>query len=122
MIVDSNILIDFLKGKPEAVDFIAQFEPILTSVVAVSELYAGIISKKELRDLNAFIESSVEQIPITVEIAKEAGLLRMKLGKSHGIRLPDAFIAATAINQKVPVASLDKKHFSVLTDNLIVPY
>lgn len=122
MIVDSNILIDFLKGKPEASQFIIQFDPILTSVVVVSELYAGIISKKELRELTSFLENSIEQIPITEQIAKEAGLLRMRFGKSHGLRLPDAFIAATAIVNNIPVASLDKKHFSILTDDLVVPY
>lgn len=122
MIVDSNILIDFLKGKTEASNFILQFDPILTSVVVVSELYTGVLSKKELRELNAFLENSVKQIPVSQEIAKEAGLLRMRYGKSHGIRLPDAFIAATAIVKKVPIASLDKKHFSILTDDLVVPY
>ncbi|MDZ7806228.1 MAG: type II toxin-antitoxin system VapC family toxin [Gracilimonas sp.] len=122
MIVDSNILIDFLKGKPEASEFISQFDPIITSVVVVSELYSGIISKKELRELTAFIEQSVKQIPISEEIAKEAGLLRMRYGKSHGLRLPDAFIAATAIANNIPVASLDKKHFSVLSNDLVVPY
>jgi predicted nucleic acid-binding protein len=46
----------------------------------------------------------------------------MRFGKSHGLRLPDAFIAATAIVNNIPVASLDKKHFSILTDDLVVPY
>ncbi|MBD3617413.1 MAG: type II toxin-antitoxin system VapC family toxin [Gracilimonas sp.] len=122
MIIDSNILIDFLKGNPNAIEFISQFDAIITSVVAISELYAGIISKNEMRELNEFLETSVEQIPVSVEIAKEAGLLRKQYGKSHGIRLPDAFIAATAIKRNLPVASLNKKHFSILTDNLIVPY
>ncbi len=122
MIVDTNILIDFLKGKPEAVEFIAPFDSILTSVVVASELYAGIISKKEMRELNQFLDSSVNLLPVSFEIAKQAGLLRSKYGKSHGIRLPDSFIAATALSEGLPVASLDKKHFSILTDDLILPY
>jgi predicted nucleic acid-binding protein len=72
--------------------------------------------------MNEFLETSVNQITVTQEIAKEAGLLRLKYGKSHGIRMPDALIAATASVENKPVVSLDKKHFSILTDELIILY
>lgn len=122
MIIDTNILIDFFRGKEEAVKFIGQFNSIVTSVIVASELYAGIQTGHEMRELKQFLESSVELIPVSIEIAEQAGFYRNKYGKSHGIRLPDAFIAATAITKNLPIASLDKKHFSVLTDKLIVPY
>lgn len=80
------------------------------------------ISKNEVLELMAFIEQSVHQIPISEEIATEAGLLRIRYGKSHGLRLQDAFITTTAIANNIPVVCLDNKHFSVLTDDLVVPY
>lgn len=58
----------------------------------------------------------------SLKIAKEAGLLRRKYLKSRGIEIPDAIIAATVNELNVPVASLDKKHFSMLTENLIMPF
>ena len=39
MIVDTNIIIDFLKGRDAANSFIKAHKPITTSVVVVSELF-----------------------------------------------------------------------------------
>lgn len=121
MIVDTNIFIDFLKGNENAIRFIQQNQPISTSVIVVSELYSGVKNKKEEKELNTFL-SFVNQIDVTAVIARNAGLMRRKYHKSHGIEIPDAIIAATAKEEGVPIATLDKKHFSVLTDNLIIPY
>ena len=121
MIVDTNILIDFLKGHKKATKFIDQNQPISTSVVVVSELYSGIRSKPEAKELTTFL-SFIELVDVTETIARKAGLLRGKYFKSHGIEIPDAIIAATADQLGVPLATLDKKHFSILTNNLIVPY
>lgn len=121
MIVDTNIIFDFLKNHKEARFFIEKNQPISTSVVVVAELYSGVKNKTEVKELREFL-SFVEQINVSESIAKEAGLLRRKFLKSHSIEIPDALIAATANHIKVPVASLDKKHFAVLTDNLIIPY
>ena len=121
MILDTNILIDFLKGKPEAIDFVKRLDTLRTSVVVVAELYSGVINKREIDEMKEFLDH-VEQLEVTSKIATSAGFLRRKYIKSHGIGIPDAIIAATANNLKIPVASLDKKHFSVLTKNLVVPY
>ncbi|MEX2605641.1 MAG: type II toxin-antitoxin system VapC family toxin [Gracilimonas sp.] len=121
MIVDTNIIIDFLKGHKEANRFIEAHKPISTSVVVVSELFAGVKSKSDMREIREFL-TFVELVDVTEVIAKNAGLLRRKYLKSHGIEIPDALIAATANYLKVPVASLDKKHFSILTEDLIIPY
>lgn len=121
MIVDTNIFIDFLKGNKDAVHFIQKNQPVSTSVVIVSELYSGVKTKAEMNELSSFL-SFVNKIDVTEAIARKAGLLRRKYHKSHGIKIPDAIIAATAEQQGVPIATLDKKHFSVLTNNLIIPY
>ncbi|MCP9291531.1 type II toxin-antitoxin system VapC family toxin [Gracilimonas sediminicola] len=121
MIVDTNIFIDFLKGNKDAVHFIQKNQPVSTSVVVVSELYSGVKTKAEMNELSSFL-SFVNKIDVTEGIARKAGFLRRKYHKSHGIKIPDAIIAATAEQQGVPIATLDKKHFSVLTNNLIIPY
>jgi len=121
VILDTNILIDFLKGKPEAIDFVRELHTIRTSVIVIAELYSGVIDKKEIDEIEKFL-NHVEGIEVTSKIAIKAGLLRRQYIKSHGIGIPDAIIAATANDLNVPVASLDKKHLSVLTKNLVVPY
>lgn len=121
MIVDTNILIDFLKGKKDGVSFVGSLPFIRTSVVVVSELYSGVQGRREMNELEEFLKF-IEPIDVSLEIARDAGLLRKKFLRSHRIELPDAIIAATANDLNIPVASLDKKHFSVLAKNLIVPY
>lgn len=121
MIIDTNILIDFLKGKKEAVDFISQAQPLQTSVIVVSELFSGVSNNSEMVTLRDFL-LFVDQVGINAPIAEQAGLLRRKYYKSHGITIPDALIAATAAQLKVPIATLDKKHFSVLSKELVIPY
>lgn len=121
MIVDTNILIDYLKGKHKAVRFISELHSVKTSVVVTSELFSGVSNKVEMRMLKEFL-TFVEQVEVSKTIAEEAGLLRKKYFKSHGIEIPDAIIAATANYLQEPIASLNKKHFSVLTNRLIIPY
>lgn len=123
MIVDTNIIIDLLNGRKEAFKFLDSNlrNNLLLSVISVSEVYSGIRGKKEVQLLEDLL-TIFELIPVNKSIAVEAGFLRNKFRASHGIETPDALIAATANYLKVPVASLDKKHFSVLTDDLVVPY
>lgn len=64
----------------------------------------------------------VRQVDVNKTIAEEAGLMRRRFHRSHGIELPDALIVATAHYEGAAVASLNKKYFSVLTEKLIIPY
>lgn len=121
MIVDTNIIIDYLKGKQEAVDFITGLQKLTTSVIVTAELYSGVKGSSEKKEIKQFLKH-VEQIEVNEEIATQAGLLRKNFMKSHGVEIPDAIIAATADYLQVPIATLDKKHFSVLTDELVIPY
>lgn len=123
MIVDTNIIIDLLKGHKDAHHFLDRHleSDLILSVITVSEVYSGIRGKNEVQLFEGLL-TIFELIPVNKSIAVEAGFLKNKFSASHGIETPDALIAATANHLKVPVASLDKKHFSILTDDLIVPY
>lgn len=123
MIIDTNIIIDLLKGKDLAYNFLDSNlqGDLLMSVISVSEVYSGIKGDKEIQLFEDLL-TVFELIPVNKWIAVEAGFIRNRFHKSHGIETPDALIAATANYLKVPVASLDKRHFSILTDELIVPY
>ncbi|SMO63999.1 type II toxin-antitoxin system VapC family toxin [Gracilimonas mengyeensis] len=123
MIIDTNIIIDLLKGKDEAQSFLESSidTNLFLSVITTSEINTGIRDEREEQIFEELL-SIFEVIPVTQTIAIESGKLRKKFLASHGIETPDAIIAATANLLEVPIATLDKKHFSVLTDELIVPY
>ncbi len=116
MLVDTDVLIDFLRGCKKAISFIEKFSSqIILSPIVVAELYAGVKGTKELAVLDNFI-SQFRVIPITSEIAKAGGLYKRDFHKSHGVGLADAILAATAKNEKAELKTLNVKHYPMIND------
>jgi predicted nucleic acid-binding protein len=121
LLIDTDVLIDYLRGQAEAVSYLEGLtEQTLISVVTVAELYAGVREGAEREALDSFI-AAFEIVPVNQTIASLGGLNRRDYGKSHGVGLADAIIAATAEVRKADLVTLNKKHFPMLT-NIIVPY
>lgn len=90
------------------------------SAITIAELYSGLKGRKEKSDLEYFL-SLFDVIPVSKDIATEAGLLRRKWHRSHDMGLADALIAATAASNNMTLYSLNEKHYGML-DILEVPY
>ena len=120
-IIDTDVIIDYLRGNRKAVQFLKSFEgELCVSAITTAELYSGIKSDEEEKDLNYFL-SLFTVYPVNNEIAKFGGSLRNKWHQSHGMGLADALIAATAEMNDMKLISLNRKHFGML-ENLEVPY
>ena len=121
LLIDTDVLIDYLRSQADAVAFLESLtNPFLISAISVAELYSGVREGKERKALELFI-SAFEQVPVTEKIAVEGGLYRRDFGKSHGVGLPDALIAATAESRGATLVTLNKKHFPMLA-TVEVPY
>ena len=121
MLVDTDVLIDYLKGNPDAEKFVEQnIDQVAISAMTVAELYQGIRNRKEKETLDQFI-SELRVFSITADVAIKAGLLRNEYGKSHSSGLADCIIAATSINHGMKLLTLNLKHFPML-DTAIAPY
>ena len=115
MLVDTDILIDFLRGYNKAISFIEKFSSqIILSPIVVAELYAGVKGTHELAVLDNFV-SHFRVIPITYEIAKVGGLYKRDFGKSHGVGLADAILAATAEKEEAELKTLNVKHYPMIS-------
>lgn len=120
-LVDTDILIDYLRGVPEAVAYLDSLtEPFYVSTITIAELYAGVREGRERQELDALI-ALLPVIPVSVVIATNGGLFRRKFGPSHGTGILDAMIAATAIDEGATLITLNRKHFPMVSD-LLVPY
>lgn len=120
-LLDTDVIIDFLRGQSEAVAFLhAHINALSTSTITVAELYAGVRDGKERDVMGAFI-SALTVFPITPAIAITGGLYRRDYGKSHGVGLADAIIAATAELESATLVTLNQKHFPML-EIVKVPY
>ncbi len=121
MLVDTDVLIDYLKGNPLAVDFIEKnIDVVSVYSMTIAELYQGIRNKKERELLDLFV-SELRVFSITGDIAIKAGLLKSEYGKSHSSGLADCIIAATAMSQGMKLATLNIKHFPMI-DTAFAPY
>ncbi|MCK5231067.1 MAG: type II toxin-antitoxin system VapC family toxin, partial [Desulfobulbaceae bacterium] len=74
---------------------------------------AGVKGEEEFSVLENFV-SLFRIIPVTSEIAKTGGLYKNDYGKSHGVGLADAIIAATCIIENAELKTLNVKHYPMI--------
>ena len=112
--VDTDIIIDHLRGNKEAIHFLENTNKILmVSVITVTEIFSGIKNIKE----NKMAEMALglfECLGIDNKIALIAGDFRKQYTKSHNIGLADALIAATAHYHNAIVVTRNIKHFPMI--------
>jgi hypothetical protein len=116
LLIDTDVLIDYLRGQAKAVSYLEG----LTESLLVSVLYAGVREGAERAKLDDFIRA-FEIVPISRAVAVRGGLYRRDYMKSHNVGLADALIAATVELRQSTLVTLNSKHFPMLT-NVIVPY
>lgn len=113
-IIDSSILIDCLRGRADAVAFVAaRAGDVRTHLLVAAELLAGARDKREMSLIDSFLRAFVIVAPTETD-----GLAALDLYRSHrlahGVDWPDCEIAATAIRLGVEVFTLNVKHFAAL--------
>ena len=114
VLVDTNIIVDFLRQRASAANFVAALEDRPSvSVVTVSELYAGARTRREEAQIEGLLTGS-NVLPVTLDIARTAGQYIKHYGASHGLDDFDALIAATAEHHGLALATLNVKHFPML--------
>ena len=55
-------------------------------------------------------------VPVSSGIARLGGLYQRDYGRSHGVGLADAIVAATATVEDAELMTLDVKHYPMFTD------
>jgi predicted nucleic acid-binding protein len=121
LLIDTDILIDYLCEFPPAVEYLeSSEEDLCTSSVVVAELYSGVLEGKERQALGSLL-SVFEVKPIDAELVERGGLLRRDYGPKHGTGLADALIAATAQQSGAELVTLNARHFPML-QKVVVPY
>lgn len=112
-IIDTDILIDEGRGMSDAADFLNRIEstwPLAISVVTQMELTVGCRNKTEQRQLSRLL-SRFRVLSITTDISDRAVHLLQQYNLSHGLLIPDALIAATALTLGEPFATKNQRDF-----------
>lgn len=103
VLVDTDIFIDHLRG---AVELRSDQHRLHYSVITRAELFAG----SEGTGLAARVLAPFREIAVDRSIAERAGRIR----RESDLRMPDALIAATALERHLSLATRNKKHFEAV--------
>ena len=117
MLVDSDVLIWYLRGNERAYEAIAALNGFSISVITYMELVQGMRSKQELNSFRRALHSwKVELIYLTEEISAKAMFYVEQHFLSHSLEMADALIAASAISHGIPLLTGNDRHYKVLSD------
>lgn len=116
MIVDSVIIIDYLRRKPQAIAFLDSLRAtnaLMTHPAVVAEVLSGARDKREQAAIDDLFDL-FHVTPLTQEdVIRALGLLR-EYRLSNGTGWLDCLIGATAARTGSPMATLNEKHLAIL--------
>jgi len=117
MIIDTDVLIWYMRGNEKADEIIENSHTFFISVVTYIELVQGMRNKKELNNLRKALHGWNAQILyLSEEISAKAMFLVEQHFLSHSLQLADALIGATAIANGFPILTANDKHYKIMKD------
>jgi predicted nucleic acid-binding protein len=125
VLIETTILVDYLRRSATAADYLdatrAQAD-LLCSVVTRAELIVGSRTRTELRAIDQLLgRFHIE--PIETEDSVRALTWLRKYFHAHGVGFHDCLLGAAALRLRIPISTLNEKHFKVLPAvKVIRPY
>ena len=120
LLLDTNVLIKFLRGDKGIAKAISTYEQILVPTVVIGEYKAGAdgetaIGRQQLAALEAFLDSPAVKIVGVTEDVANAYARVFRVLRANGTPIPqnDLWIAACAVDSSAVVYSLDE-HFGLV--------
>jgi len=115
LIIDTDVLIWYLRGNTHAKKIIFDNIPFKISVITYLELIQGLQNKKDLGILQKQLKKwGVEIIPINETISTYAMYLVENYNLSHSLELTDAMIAATVLERNETLLTANDKHYKFI--------
>ena len=123
MLIDTDVLIWFLRGQSSAQDAIAQCSSVELSAVTYMELVQGVRDKEELRMLRRTIRLNDWRIlPLAEDVSHRATMYIESYALSDGLRVADALIAAAAVRSGAALMTANPRHYECIPDIALEQY
>jgi len=115
LIIDTDVLIWYLRGNAKAKDTVESNIPFSISVVTYMELIQGMRNKDEFRIFQKqMLRWNTNIIQIDQEISSRAMFYVQEYSLSHSMMLADALIAATVVQNGETVITANDKHYKFI--------
>lgn len=118
-LLDTNIIIDYLKHTSSNKHFLDIHDNIFTSYVVAGELLQGVRDKKDLRRTQNLL-TTIDVDYGSISINRLALRLLEQYYLPHGIGFLDALIASTAIENQATLVTLNLKHFKPIKNLKVI--
>jgi hypothetical protein len=116
VLFDTNILIDYLRGIPQARAQCGNHSDRAVSIVTWMEVMAGSTAANQA-DTRSFL-LNFYIVPLDADVAERACLLR----RNNRVKLPDAIIQATAEDSGRILITRNTRDFPPGTPGVLIPY
>ncbi|OGD62754.1 hypothetical protein A2160_04790 [Candidatus Beckwithbacteria bacterium RBG_13_42_9] len=120
-LLDTNILIDYFRGDKRTRKYLEMQPMLVSSPIILAELIQGARNKQELKTLQTF-QGKIYLIPFSPTLGQKMLELMKTYSFSHGLQIPDALIAATALEEKLTLVTGNVKHFNFIKGLQIVDW
>jgi hypothetical protein len=116
LLLDTNILIDVLRGEAVALAWLEQQQSPLISVITWIEVLVG-CRDAETEAVQAWLEA-FPRLPLDDASSRAA----VRLRQQHGMKMPDAIILATARCADLTLATRNSRDFPLTMEGVLHPY
>lgn len=115
MIIDTDVLIWYLRGNEKAKKVVEEALPFSVSAVTYMELIQGMKDKEEYRRFQKQMQRwNIDIIHIDNDISSRAVFYIQEYALSHAMYLADALIAATVVQRGETLLTANDKHYKFI--------
>lgn len=117
MIIDTDVLIWYMRGNENARSVIDKASRFSISVITYMELVQGMRNKRELNSLRKALHVwGADILYLSADISAKAMFYVEQHFLSHSLEIADALIGATAVSTGMPIITGNHKHYKVMKD------
>lgn len=124
ILIDTDLLIDLANNDSTAKErLVKESQKFLLkiSIITELELIVGCRNKQELEALDKFLRQ-FSIVQLNRQISTKAEELMRSYYLSHGLLIADAFIAATAIENQIPLLSKNQRDYRFISELNLLKY
>jgi predicted nucleic acid-binding protein len=117
-VLDTDVFIDHFRGLAAATAYIQGLRVTqrATTDVTVMEPYKGAVNREQLTTIVRFLtRNHVTRLPVSAAASQRAVSLLHDHSLAHGLGIPDALIAAIALEGEHTLVTSNLRHFRFIT-------